>query len=53
MFYGATHRDVGSRLKDPPQPPLKGGDVLGGRGFVLDVSIGDWKETIHQNALAF
>ena len=28
----------------PSRPPLKGGDVLGGRGFVLDVSIGDWKE---------
>ena len=31
------------KIEDPPDPP-KGGDVLGGRGFVLDVSIGDWKE---------
>ena len=32
------------KIKRPSRPPLKGGDVLGGRGFVLDVSIGDWKE---------
>ena len=40
------------KIKRPSRPPLKGGDVLGGRGFVLDVSIEDWKEPFIRMPLA-
>ena len=52
MFFGATHRDVGSRLKTLPTP-RKGGRRPRRERISLGCANMGLEGTIHQNALAF